>query len=116
VATSITLRNQIRRVVTLHVPELGRQRHEIGTNDRDKATGQVGLRVVIQHLPTTLTLLARGSDGDTIAGLPPEVERSQEVQWAKARGDIAVERIETTDPAPASPVAPIEPAVMPEEE
>lgn len=115
-ATSITLRNRTRRALTLHVPELGRDRHEVGTNDRDKATGLVGRRTLVRHLPKVLTLLARGTRGDAAEGLPPEVETSQEVQWAKARGDIAVERVTTPDPAPAPPAAPIEPAAAPEEE
>lgn len=82
----------------IHVPELGLVEHVVGTNERDGKTGAVGRRKKRLHLPQSITLCARGTEGDRVDGLPLSVASSPEVVAAKARGDIDVKVSTAAEP------------------
>lgn len=96
-AHTITLRNRSARTLNVHVPELGRERHEVGTNDRNKATGEVGRRELVRFLPKALTLLPKGMAGDTVTDLPSEAATSPEITWAVQRGDLECVSVSTSE-------------------
>jgi hypothetical protein len=95
-------------MLSLHLPELGRHKHVVVTNDRTR-DGEIGARRVEKLLPETITLCARGTPGDTRGGLPDTIERSPEVVAAKAKGLLevilsappAAAAVPTPEPAPA---------------
>lgn len=97
------LRNREARMRVLELEELGHDKHIIGVNDRDASHGIVGHRKIEKMLPRTITLCARGTEGDTSEVLPDAVLRNKLVaELIKGR------KIENIAPAIA-PTAPAEP-------
>lgn len=98
----IKISNVSRRLVTLNLPHDSAcsgdgcfcSRHKIGVQELDRATGAKTLRAMNRRLAGSLTLAAKGSDGDT-AVVPGAVARAPDVAAAARAGVIVIA------PAPA---------------
>lgn len=102
----ITLENLVRRphVITLvHDTACDEEscncsRTVIGVTDHDARTGKKTVRAVRKKLPTSVTLLARGSagGGDVAVGLPHGVRNLPHVKKLLGRGEVKA-TIETAE-------------------
>ncbi len=88
------------------LPELGHDEHIVGVNERDPS-GEVGHRKVTKHLPRTVTLAARGTEGDTSDTLDDAILENPVVK--KAIAERKVSAVHSDPPAPEAPPEDSEP-------
>jgi hypothetical protein len=98
-----TLANKTKLPVILNlphgvVPELASM-SVVGTLDH-LTTGERPLRATKRAISGSLTLCAKGTDGDKIAGLPQSVLNAPEVIAAKARDAIEIIEVESPPKEP----------------
>jgi hypothetical protein len=92
VANLIRLQHRAPSLRTYEIPveHGGGEAHLLGRVTRDGKTGTAGVRVVKAMLPTTITLCARGTDGDTSEPLDEAVLRAPQIDAARKAGLITV--------------------------
>lgn len=96
---AVTLKNNTRRMQVINLDhsvvcsedDCRCTRQRTGIQAHDPRTGEKTVRAFNRRLPGSITLTAKGSDGDTVAGLPDGVARLPTVQLLKGRGELAIE-------------------------
>lgn len=80
-------------------------RQAVGVTDHDPTTGAREVRAVKKRLPSSITLLAKGTPGggDKLEGLPAGVRRIEDIAKAIVAGDLRVTDETGPAPAPAKP-------------
>jgi hypothetical protein len=117
---TVTLRNRLPRMLPpILLPHAdvcavtgtcGCQQVRVGIAKKG-AKGTRAMAVVPRRLPSTLTLCAKGSEGDTLTGLPLAVLHAPAVKAAVANQSITVTRVKAPVSATATPLAETAPVV-----
>lgn len=63
-------------------------RQLVGVTDHDHETGKKNVRALRRKLADSVTIMSKGTDGDTVHGLPDGVLRLPEVKAALAKGEV----------------------------
>jgi hypothetical protein len=114
-AETVTLRNQ--RPVMLPPMHLGHaevcansgtclcHRQKVGVARPRPKRGRRVMAIEPRRFPSTLTLAAKGTEGDALTGLPLAVLHAASVKAAIASGAVKAERVPEPTPQPSSTAA-----------
>lgn len=80
------------RVYEIPVAHAPGQQQKVGAADRD-AQGNVTLQVQQRTFPSSVTLMARGTEGDTSEPLPDSVEKAPAIAEAKRARKLEVVKL-----------------------
>ena len=113
---SIRLQHRASQLRTYAIPveHGGGEAHALGRVTRDPSTGAAGVRVLTATLPTTITLCARSTDGDTSDWLDEAVLKAPAIAAAVAMKTIVVLRAPEAPPEPVTARAVPRPEPPPE--
>ncbi len=114
VANTIRLQHRAPSLRTYEIPveHGGGEAHNLGRVTRDISTGTAGVRVLKARLPTTITLCAKGTEGDTSEPLDEAVLKAPQIDAAvKARLIVVLPVVV----APAGPVVERDAPTLPDE-